>query len=188
MIDRNNPEIDEHGGHKSYETNTDGRNVEHFPAMGCSHCPAAFFDQNSHQNHMIDRHSDKPTAEVWQSSPDHVVEYHPNLTRNHPNFYLLKDRKSNRFLSNMVTDHDGEVTGLETHPKMRRQGLAAELWHAAQQHAETTPGVPTPYHSRQRTRAGDAWAKKVGGEVPPVPKQGLMSARQMRGMIDFNRE
>lgn len=184
MADRTNPEFNEHGGHKSYEEG----NTTHMPGLGCSHCPAAFFDQNSHQNHMIERHSDKPRAEVWQSSPEHAVEYHPNLTRQHPNLYILKDIKTNRYLSNMVTDHDGEVSAVETDPKQRRQGHATELWHAAIQHAETTPGVPTPQHSRSRTRAGDAWAKKVGGEVPPVPRERLLSARQMRGMIDFSRQ
>ena len=180
-----NPDIHpEHGGHMPIEKG----NTTSLPGLGCTHCPAAFFNQNAHTEHMIERHSDKPRAEAWQSSPEHAVEYHPNLTRAHPHLYILKDIKTDRYLSNMVVDHDGEVNAIETHPKMRRQGLATELWHAANEHAETTPGVPKPTHSRSRTRAGDSWAKKVGGEVPPVRREQLLSARQMRGMIDFTRE
>ena len=137
---------------------------------------------------MRERHSDKPVSEKWESSEGHTVTYIPNLTRQHPHFYLLSDSNTGKHLSNMSIGHEGKVDAVETHPKMRRQGLASELWHAVQQHAETTPGVPAPQHSTSRTRAGDAWAKKVGGEVPPVPRSGLLSARQMHGMIDFTNQ
>lgn len=159
----------------------------HYPALGCSHCPAAFFDEGRHGKHMAEQHPDQPRAESWESSEGHRVDYIPHLTRQHPHMYLLSDAQSGKYLSNMVVGHEGEVQGLETHPKHRRQGLASELWHAAQQHAEGTPGVPTPKHSVLRTRAGEGWAKKVGGEVPS--RQGeFLSARNMQGMIDFKRQ
>ena len=178
-------QLDEHGGHMPYKS---GPNTEAFPMLGCSHCPASFFDSPSHENHMIEKHSDKPRQEQWESSPGHTVTYIPNMTRHHPNWYILSDNKTGKHLSNMVIGREGDVQAVETDPKKRRQGHATELWHAANEHAETTPGVPTPKHSRQRTRAGDAWAKKVGGDVPAVPRNQLLSARQMRGMIDFENQ
>lgn len=178
-------QTDEHGGDLPIEVDA---HTTKYPGKGCSHCPASFFTNESHEKHMDEKHADKPQAESWESSEGHVVTYMPNLTRQHPHLYLLSDKQSGKYLSNMVIGHEGKVDAVETHPKMRRQGLASELWHAAQQHAETTPGVPTPQHSTSRTRAGDAWAKKIGGDVPPVPKNRLLSARQMQGMIDFSRE
>jgi hypothetical protein len=36
------------------------------------------------------------------------------------------------------------------------------------QSASKSEGLPVPEHSPVRTKAGDAWAKKVGGKVPPL--------------------
>ena len=178
---------EEHGGDAPIQVNDGSEVKSRYPGLGCPHCPAAFFDEGRHAKHIQERHPDKPAPESWESSEGHTVTYFPNLTRQHPHFYILSDTKSGQYLSNMVVGHKGEVEGLETHPKMRRQGLASELWHAATQHAEGTPGVPMPQHSTLRTRAGEGWAKKVGGVVPE--RQGsLLSARQMRGMIDFSRD
>lgn len=176
-------QTDEHGGDLPVEKGT----VTNYPGLGCNHCPAAFFKQESHTAHMAERHPDKPVAEAWESSPEHQVTYYPNLTRQHPHFYLLSDKQSGKYLSNIVIGHTGEVEGLETDPKHRRQGHAKELWNAVNEHAETTPGVPTPRHSKLRTRAGEGWAKAVGGEVPERT-QSLLSARQMKGMIDFKNQ
>ena len=175
-----NEESIKHGGDAPYKKGTSTV----YPGLGCSHCPATFFKPESHDAHMKSAHPDKPVAESWDSSEHHRVDYIPNLTRQHPHFYLLSDKQTGKYISNMVVGHEGKVEGLETHPKFRRQGHAKELWNAAQEHAETTAGVPTPKHSTLRTRAGEAWAKSVGGEVPERT-QGLLSARQMRGMIDF---
>lgn len=177
-------QTDQYGGDLPIKTET-GHKI---PALGCSHCPAAFFSEDRHAAHIQNAHSDKPAPESWESSEGHVVHYYPNITRNHPHWYIMSDAQSGKFISNMVLNREGKVDAIETHPKLRRQGLASELWHAAQQHAETTPGVPTPQHGTSRTRAGDAWAKKVGGDVPPVPRNQLLSARQMQGMIDFKQQ
>jgi GNAT superfamily N-acetyltransferase len=175
-------QTDEHGGDLDIKTEK-GYMI---PTLGCSHCPAAFFSEDRHAAHIRERHPDKAAPESWESSEGHVVHYVPNITRHHPHWYIMSDAQSGKYISNMVVGHSGEVEGLETHPKYRRQGIASELWHAAQQHAETTPGVPTPQHSRLRTRAGTAWAKKVGGDIPQSNQ--VLSARQMRGMIDFSQQ
>lgn len=178
---------DEHGGDVPVKTETGTR----YPGLGCSHCPAAFFSQEGHHAHMQEKHPDKPVAEEWESSEGHKVTYIPNLNRQTPHMYLLSDTKSGKYLSNMVTSHEGEILGVETHPKHRRQGHATELMNAAKEHSETTPGVPAPKFSGTRTSAGEKWqnktAKKLGGEVPPRGGS-LLSARQMQGMIDFKRQ
>ena len=174
---------DEHGGDLPRE---EGPHRTVYPGLGCAHCPASFFKEDRHAAHMITAHSDKPHSAAWQSG-DHKIEYHPNLTRQHPHFYLMSEAQTGKPVSNMALDHEGKVLAVETDPKKRRQGLATKLWNEAQQHSKDMPGVPEPKHSRTRTRSGEAWAKKVGGEVPPRTGE-LLSARQMQGMIDFKRK
>ena len=173
---------DEHGGDLPRE----GGNTTHYPGLGCPHCPASFFKNDRHAAHMLTAHPDKPHSAAWQSG-EHKIEYHPNLTRQHPHFYLMSEAQTGKPVSNMALDHEGKVLAVETDPKKRRQGLATKLWNEAQQHSKDMPGVPEPKHSRTRTRSGEAWAKKVGGEVPPRTGE-LLSARQMQGMIDFKRK
>lgn len=175
---------DEHGGDVPITTGTGTR----YPGLGCSHCPAAFFSHEGHYTHMQEKHPDKPVAEEWESSPGHKVTYFPNLNRATPNMYILSDSKSGKHISNLVTSQSGEISGIETHPKMRRQGHATELLNAANEHAETTPGVPKPEFSKTRTSAGDKFqkksAKRLGGEAPTGGT--LLSPRQMSGMLRFD--
>ena len=178
---------DEHGGDAPIESGTSTK----YPGLGCAHCPAAFFSAEGHHAHMLERHPDKPVAEEWESSPGHKVTYIPNFNRHTPHLYLMSDKKSGKFISNMAVGHEGRIDGVETHPQMRRQGLATELLNAAKEHSETTPGVPEPKFSGTRTSAGEKWQKKastkLGGEVPPRGGS-LLSPRQMQGMIDFTRQ
>src|SRR6478609_824836 len=48
----------------------------------------------------------------------------------------------------------------------QRQGIATAMWQEGHRIAEETPGVPAPKHSKDRTDAGDAWARNVGGRLP----------------------
>lgn len=155
-----------------------------YPAMGCPHCPAAFFKSESQMAHVKETHKGKPVATAWEDD-SHRVEYHPGLTPQHPHLYVLSDKQSGKYLSNMVLDHEGKVSAVETHPDFRKQGLAKKLWGIAQEN--TDQGAPAPQHSAMRTKEGEAWAKKVGGEVPPRSGE-LLSPRQMKGMIDFDRQ
>lgn len=173
---------DEHGGDVPVTTGNSTR----YPGLACSHCPAAFFSNEGHYAHMLTKHPDKPVAEEWESSPGHKVTYFPNLNRQTPHMYILSE--GGKHIANMVTGHEGEIQGIETHPKMRRQGHATELLNAASEHAETTAGVPTPKFSKTRTSAGDKFqrsaAKKLGGEAPTGGS--LLSPRQMTGMLRFD--
>jgi len=48
----------------------------------------------------------------------------------------------------------------------RRQGVATALWNEGQRIAAENPRIPAPKHSAERTDAGDAWARSVGGRIP----------------------
>lgn len=62
--------------------------------------------------------------------------------------------------------HDGSIFMVQVHPDHQRQGLATELMRRARAFADSTPGVPHPQHSGNRTDAGDAWASSLGDRVP----------------------
>ena len=53
-----------------------------------------------------------------------------------------------------------EVTSVHVEEEHRRQGLATEMWRMGQELR------PRPKHSHDRTNAGDAWARSVGGRLP----------------------
>ena len=59
-----------------------------------------------------------------------------------------------------------EISGLEVDAEYRRQGVATAMWNRAHQEAEVNPRIPKPKHSKDRTTAGDSWAKAVGGRLP----------------------
>lgn len=66
----------------------------------------------------------------------------------------------------LVWDDDtGEIEHLHVGDKYRRKGVATALWETA--HEESSDlGVTPPAHSSIRTKAGDSWARAVGGHVP----------------------
>jgi len=58
------------------------------------------------------------------------------------------------------------VHNVEVDPEYQRQGIATALWQRGHQEAAADPKVPAPKHSADRTEAGDAWARSVGGRLP----------------------
>lgn len=178
---------DEHGGDLPVERGT----TTNYPALGCNHCPAAFFSREGHHSHQLERHPDKPVQEAWESSPGHNVTYIPNFNRHTPHMYVLTDTQSGTHLSNMAIGHDGNLEAIETHSKHRRQGHASELWNAANEHAAATPGVPAPKYSSMVTGLGDKWTKKTAArrkEDAPKRQGSVLSPRQMMGMLDLEHQ
>jgi 2'-5' RNA ligase len=88
------------------------------------------------------------TEDTGARKPAHVIEVH------HP-----EDGKVG-FMRWMGTAPYA-IDKTEVHENHRRQGLATAMWDWAQEE-----GRPKPTHSRQRTDAGDAWARSVGGPLP----------------------
>lgn len=60
----------------------------------------------------------------------------------------------------------GEVNWVRTHENYRGLGVATTLWEKASKLSADT-GIKAPKHSRHRTEQGEAWAKSVGGAMPP---------------------
>jgi len=58
------------------------------------------------------------------------------------------------------------VRGIDVPEEHQRQGIATALWEHGQSLAAENPKIPAPKHSSDRTRAGDAWARSVGGRLP----------------------
>lgn len=52
------------------------------------------------------------------------------------------------------------ITGINVYPEDQGKGIATAMWKMGQEIR------PKPQHSADRTRAGDAWAKSVGGRLP----------------------
>lgn len=61
----------------------------------------------------------------------------------------------------------GEIKDVLVMGEHEGKGLASQMFRTAQQTAASNPKVPTPRHSADRTDEGDAWARKVGGALPP---------------------
>ncbi len=62
------------------------------------------------------------------------------------------------------------VGGLSVDEAHRRKGIATGLWNEAHRVAAEREGVQPPRHSPERTDAGDAWARSVGGTLPPLQR------------------
>lgn len=89
---------------------------------------------------------------TWGDNYHSVLAIHPS--EEHPIGRLDWTRKT------------GEVRVVRVDPNYQRQGVATQLWHRAKAVATDTRGVKPPKHSADRTDAGDAWARTVGGGVP----------------------
>lgn len=60
----------------------------------------------------------------------------------------------------------GRVMEVNVDASYRRQGIASRMWDEAHRAAARSTRVVRPMHSDDRTDAGDAWARSVGGTLP----------------------
>jgi len=61
----------------------------------------------------------------------------------------------------------GEIKDILVQGNHGGKGLATQMYRIAQG-TSRSEGLPHPEHSPDRTEAGDAWARKVGGALPPL--------------------
>jgi hypothetical protein len=59
-----------------------------------------------------------------------------------------------------------EVSNIGVAADQQRRGVATGMWQEAHRLAAENARVPQPKHSSDRTAAGDAWARSVGGRLP----------------------
>lgn len=92
------------------------------------------------------------------SPPDMDMPRHTILVT-HPDKGTMTTQ--GRYIGSMTwhpTSH--EVTAVHVDERFQRQGVASEMWRFGQELR------PRPKHSPDRTNAGDAWARSVGGRLP----------------------
>jgi hypothetical protein len=70
-----------------------------------------------------------------------------------------------RQVGNMVWNARG-IEHVLVDPDSQRQGIATAMWNEGQRLATENQRIPKPRHSPDRTNAGDAWARSVGGPLP----------------------
>lgn len=64
--------------------------------------------------------------------------------------------------------NNGRVSELFVGKEFRRKGVATGMWNEAKRISKENPEIPEPRHNPQRSRKGDAWARSVGGDLPPL--------------------
>ena len=118
------------------------------------------------------------------------IEYIPHEDRNGNKMHAwqMRDSKGN-LLGHLNIDSSGLIEQVETHPEVRRQGIATALYNAAKEASLKDPSIPMIRHSSNRTQLGDRWAKSIskteGSDLRPlsggrvVPKD----TYQMRGAM-----
>jgi hypothetical protein len=67
------------------------------------------------------------------------------------------------------TPDGGFIQHIDVPTNIRRRGAATDMYEIAKA-ASAKSGVDAPEHSMHRTDEGDAWAKKVGGQLPERSK------------------
>jgi GNAT superfamily N-acetyltransferase len=118
---------------------------------------------------------------------DHLSGYQFDFTQAKPNSMSANDMERHHTVEarseigtpvGSLTWHHktGEIKSVVVDEDHRRRGVATELMSQARTAAKTTRGVPTPKHSADRTAAGSAWAKTVGGRVPSARSTRAASA------------
>lgn len=83
--------------------------------------------------------------------------------------HVFTAHKNEEQIGKLQLQPGGTIDYVEVDDKHQRQGVATGLHRFATNHADKSGGEETPYpmHSTIRSDEGDAWAKKVGGNVPP---------------------
>ena len=98
-----------------------------------------------------------------------VPARHPNMFNNTLSA-SISDSFGTMHVGDMSwNDKTGEIQELYVNPGFRRKGVATELFNKADDYYYDPDNEKWVRHSPNRTEAGDAWAKAVGGmPVPPL--------------------
>jgi hypothetical protein len=93
---------------------------------------------------------------------------HPGATQQHPSLHTMEARDaSGSYLGHMDWHKkSGKIDNINVIGRMQGLGVATSMYEKATKLAGDT-GIKSPQHSTFRTDKGDAWARKVGGKVPP---------------------
>jgi len=65
-----------------------------------------------------------------------------------------------------------EIRNVTVPEDQQRRGVATAMWEEGHRLATENKRIPKPRHSADRTTAGNAWAKSVGGRLPRQKQKG----------------
>jgi hypothetical protein len=91
------------------------------------------------------------TPELGESKTVHRVQAFAGPTATHVGQIIWSSKE----IRNVIVSSD-----------QQRRGVATRMFDHAQGLAASNPRIPAPKHSKDRTDAGDAWARQVGGRLP----------------------
>lgn len=105
--------------------------------------------------------------------PDHMgrqfAYYFPvSASDDHQVNAFIDDPFGRMHMGSLRWNQEGEITGVYVPKRLRRRGIATAMFKIAHEVAEGMEDMNPPEHAADRTPEGDAWAKAVGGVIPPL--------------------
>jgi hypothetical protein len=94
----------------------------------------------------------------------------PKYTQGDEKIHVIEARENtyNRRIGHMIWDAQrGHIIRINVNRDVARKGLGTEMWKTGHDIASQDPSVVPPKHSKDRTLAGELWARRVGGDLPP---------------------
>jgi hypothetical protein len=93
---------------------------------------------------------------------------HAGAPKQHPKIHTMYANDANgRYIGHLDWNkRSGQIDNINVIGRMQGLGVATSMYEKATKLAGDT-GIKSPQHSTFRTDKGDAWARKVGGKVPP---------------------
>lgn len=119
---------------------------------------------------------------------EHTIQHIPHVDKYGENMHAWQMRDSNdNLLGHLNLHSDGTIAQIETHPEVRRHGIATALYSAAKEAATKDPSIPMIKHSGSRTPSGDRWARAVakseGEDLKPPSWKVSADTYSMRGAM-----
>jgi len=97
---------------------------------------------------------------------------YPGSPGQHPTLHSITARDAQGSYLGHMDWHkkSGSIDNINVIGRMHGLGIATSMHEKATQLASNT-GIKAPKHSRHRTDKGDAWARKIGGKLPPRARE-----------------
>lgn len=97
----------------------------------------------------------------------YVMRYEPpEMGRDYHTVRAFHEVEGHRAHMGDLLWNSKQVLNVGVGEQFQRRGVATAMWNHAQSLASSNARIPAPKHSPDRTKAGDAWARSVGGRLP----------------------
>lgn len=98
-------------------------------------------------------------ADAGMTTPTHLIQAVKDVP------WEGVDKSTRVHLGSMYWNAKG-IVNVNVGEQHQRKGVATAMWNEGQRLASENARIPKPKHSPDRTTAGDAWARSVGGRLP----------------------